>query len=146
MNKLIGSRSSWLGLSHASYIPVPATSIRRVLLVRRGQHREMLCTPARSGLGGCSGEPGQRCFVFNLCSPQRSGGRLLAAALPLSGQSPILKSPHPKKDGDNKSGRICEKPAWGKGKEQDRARRCHSSPRLFRDFPELPVSWLGEMG
>lgn len=36
-----------------------------------------------------------------LHAPQRSGGRVQAAALPLPGATPTLKSPHPTKDGDN---------------------------------------------
>lgn len=38
-------------VSHAGWTLVPAASITRVLRVGRGQHREMLCPPERSGLG-----------------------------------------------------------------------------------------------
>lgn len=51
MNEFMGSRSSWLGLSHTSWTLVPTIGITRVLWVGRGQHREMLCPPERSGLG-----------------------------------------------------------------------------------------------
>lgn len=105
MNKFMRSRSSWLGLlSHASWTLVPTASITRVLWVGKGQHGKMLCPPGKVWAGGdalvsqVKGSPPTKTLSC-LCTPQRSGGWLQAAALPLPGASPALKSLHPTKDG-----------------------------------------------
>lgn len=50
-NKFTRSRCSWLGPCHTGWSPVPPASITQVLRVGSGQRGEMLCPPARSGLG-----------------------------------------------------------------------------------------------